>query len=123
MADGLRRRTNLELAKDDEKPESLKLALSSMLTAALKEQRTFIEGQFVKFEDRLDSIKTEATMNTNDIRKLKTDHKGLLTHLTKTEETFQKTCCKLEVSIAEQEARSRRDNVCIINLPEKNREQ
>ena len=107
MADGLRSKTGQESTKDDEKFESLQLALSSTLTATLAEQRTFIEMQFAKFEDRLDSIKTEVTKNSNNIKKLKVDHKELSTHFTKTEETFQNTCSKLEASIAELEDRSR----------------
>lgn len=64
MAEGLRSKTTQEPTKDEEKLESLKLALSSMLTSALMEQRTFIEMQFAKFEDRLDIIKTEVTKNS-----------------------------------------------------------
>lgn len=87
--------------------------------SALEEQRNFIEMQFAKFEDCLDTIKAEVTKNANDIKKLKADHKGLSTNLTKTEETFQSTCSRLEASTAELEDRSHRDNICIVNLPEK----
>uniref|UniRef100_A0A671Y240 L1 transposable element RRM domain-containing protein n=1 Tax=Sparus aurata TaxID=8175 RepID=A0A671Y240_SPAAU len=105
--------------KDDRKLESFKLAVSSMLATAMKEQQTFIEEQFAKFEERLDNIKAEVTKNSVEIKKLKTDHKGLSTQLTKSEQALQATCCKLEANIAELEDRSRRDNVRIINLPEK----
>lgn len=119
MAESLRSKAGVDRMKDDEKFESFKLDLASMLTSAMKEQQTFIEMQFAKFEDRLDTIKTEVTKNSNDIKKLKTDHKGLSTQLAKTEQSFQTTTCKLEANIAELEDRSRRDNVRIINLPEK----
>lgn len=67
MAEGLRSRFGNEPTKDDEKLKSLKLALSSMLTSALKEQQTFIERQFAKFEDQLATIKSEVTKNLNEI--------------------------------------------------------
>lgn len=67
----------------------------------------------------LDNIKTEVTKNSNDIKKLKADHKGLSTQLAKSNQSVQTTSCKLEASIVELEDRSRRDNVRIINLPEK----
>uniref|UniRef100_A0A8D0A8K2 L1 transposable element RRM domain-containing protein n=1 Tax=Sander lucioperca TaxID=283035 RepID=A0A8D0A8K2_SANLU len=119
MAEGLRSKTGFDPLKDDEKLESFKLAVSSMLAAAMKEQQTFIEKQFVKFEEQLDNIKTEVTTNSNEIKKLKTDHKGLSTQLAKSEQSFQTTCCKLEANITELEDRSWRDNIHIINLPEK----
>lgn len=119
MAEGLRSKITPDSPKDDEKLESFKLAVSSMLTTAMKEQQAFIEKEFAKFEERLDNIRTEVTKNSNEIKKLKTDHKGLSTRLTKSEQSLQTTCCKLEADIAELEDRSRRDNVRIINLPEK----
>lgn len=57
--------------------------------------------------------------NAKDIMKLKADHKELSTQLANTEQSFQNTRSKLEASIVELEDRSRQDNVCIINLPEK----
>lgn len=50
--------------KDDEKLISFKLAVSSMLATAMKEQQTFIQEQFAKFEERLDNIKTEVMKNS-----------------------------------------------------------
>ena len=54
----------------------------------MKEQQIFIEEQFEKFEERLDNIKTEVTKNSNEIKKLKTDHKGLSTQLAKSEQSL-----------------------------------
>lgn len=119
MAEGLRSKTGFDPLKDDEKLESLKLVVSSMLATAMKEQQSFIEKQFAKFEERLDNIKTEVTTNSNEIKKLKMDHKGLSTQLAKSEQSFQTKWCKLEANIAELEDRSHRDNIRIINLPEK----
>lgn len=119
MAEGLRSKIAFDPLKDDEKLETFKLAISSMLTSAMKEQQIFIEKQFAKFEEQLDNIKTEVTKNSNEIKKLKADHNGLSTQLAKSEQSLQTTCCKLEADLAELEDRSRRDNVRIINLPEK----
>lgn len=85
----------------------------------MKEQKTFIEMQFANFEDLLDTINTEVMKNTNNIKKLKVDHKELSTQLTKTEQFSQTTCYKLEASIAELENRSHEDNIRIINLQKK----
>lgn len=58
-----------------------------MLASTMKEQKTFIEMQFANFEDLLDTINTEVMKNTNNIKKLKVDHKELSTQLTKTEQS------------------------------------
>lgn len=50
MVVGLRSKAVCDPLKDDEKLDA-KLALASMLTSALKEQQSFIEAQFAKFED------------------------------------------------------------------------
>lgn len=67
MAEGLRSRFGNEPTKDDEKLNSLKLALSSMLTSALKEQQTR-ERQFAKFEDQLATIKSEVRTQRTQTR-------------------------------------------------------
>ncbi len=118
MAEGLRSKSIHEPTKDDEKQQDLDLALSSMLTSALKEQQSFTEKQFGKFEEWLDTVRAEVSKNSTAIKKLKEDHKVLSTHVTKSE-SFQKSCSKIEASIAELEDRSCRDNIRIIKLPER----
>lgn len=53
--EGLETKAGLDPLKDDKKLESFKLAVSSMLTTALKDSQTFIEKQFTKFETQLEN--------------------------------------------------------------------
>lgn len=115
MADRTRSKTSQD---SDEKLDSFKSALATMLAPALEEQRTFIENQFAKLDHKLEQFKADLVKNSNDIKLLKEENKGMNTTITRLSENCQSAWSKLEASIAEQEDRSRRDNIRIINLPE-----
>lgn len=79
-----------ELAQHDKKHDTLELALPSMIASVVRGQQTLVEKQFTNSADRLNDIKVEVTENWNNIQKLSADHKGLTTHLIKTEGKLQK---------------------------------
>ncbi|KAL7385240.1 hypothetical protein ABVT39_018069 [Epinephelus coioides] len=99
------------------KMKSVFLALQTEI-GSLRDQQTFIETQFASFVGRLDRIQADILACTADIKKLNQECNKLHTQVTKAESTAMKRYNELEAALAQQEDRTRRDNIRILSVPE-----
>lgn len=114
MAEGLRSKAQEidsdSVVKDD--------TLAARIEKSLKEQQAFIESQFANFVGRLGQIQSEVAVCTADIKKINNECTKLHTRITKVETVTTQKYEQMEAALAQQEDRSRRDNIRIVNLPE-----